>query len=230
MIRKAKLRESLKKLKCTGLNVSTVIDVGIQHSTPILIDLFAEIPHVLFEPVEEYYPHIRKNYRNLSYNLVEAAVSDTNGETILNTLKKTRGDEISHSYISKNKTSDSRTVKVLTLDNFFFESSFISPYLLKIDVEGPDVPSAIIRGSKKILENTALVIIEMTVNKLVERAKLLHDEGFDVWDICDLRYYDDCLWQADFIFIKRSIKNSNINLRPMHIKPFRSELWQKGFE
>ena len=91
MIRKANLRESLKKLKCTGLNVSTVIDVGIQHSTPILIDLFAEIPHVLFEPVEEYYPHIRKNYRNLSYNLVEAAVSDTNGETILNTLKKREG-------------------------------------------------------------------------------------------------------------------------------------------
>jgi len=84
-------------------------------------------------------------------------------------------------------------------------------------------------GATKLLEDTSVVVIEMTVDKLMERAILLHDAGFDVWDICDLCYYGDCLWQADVVFVKRSIKQSNIALRPMHDRPFRSELWQSGF-
>jgi len=94
----------------------------------------------------------------------------------------------------------------------------------------PDVPNLIIRGAANTLKSTAVVVIEMTVDKLMERAILLHEAGFDVWDICDLCYYGDCLWQEDFVFVNRSLKQSNIALRPMHDRPFRPELWQKGFD
>ncbi len=229
-MRNAKLFESLSKLKSTGVNVSTIIDVGIQHATPVLMKLFQEQHHVLFEPVQEYYKHIKNNYSKLSYTLVEAAVSDRNGQLLLHTEKKTRSDEISHSYIVGTTTSSSRSVQSLTLDSYFVTNSYADPYLLKIDVEGPDVPNLIIKGASKILKRTAVVIIEMTVEKLMERAILLHEAGFDVWDICDLCYYGDCLWQADFVFVNRSLKESNIALCPIFMRPFRPELWQKGFD
>jgi FkbM family methyltransferase len=229
-MRTAKLVETLAKLKRAGVHVSTIIDVGIQHSTPVLMKLFQEQHHVLFEPVQEYYSHIRDNYSHLSYTLVEAAVSDLNGQLLLHTEKKTRGDEISHSYIVGTPSSCSRSVQSLTLDHYFSSSLYAPPYLLKIDVEGPDVPNLIIRGASQVLKSTAVVVIEMTVDKLMERATSLHEAGFDVWDICDLCYYGDCLWQADFVFVNRILKQSNIALRPMHDRPFRPELWQKGFD
>lgn len=229
-MRNAKLWESLTKLKSTGLNVPTIVDVGIQHATPVLMKIFQEQHHVLFEPVQEYYEHIKNNYSGISFTLVEAAVSDRNGELLLHTEKKTRGDEISHSYIVGSATSSSRSIQSVSLDHYFSSNQYATPYLLKIDVEGPDVPSLIIRGAANVLKNTAVVIIEMTVDKLMERAILLHEAGFDVWDICDLCYYSNCLWQADFVFINRSLKQSNIALRPMHDRPFNPKLWQKGFD
>ncbi|HRL74810.1 MAG TPA: FkbM family methyltransferase [Candidatus Accumulibacter phosphatis] len=228
-MRAAKILDSLTTLKGLGLGLTTVVDVGVQHSTPALMAVFPTLPHVLFEPVEEYYPFIRKNYCNISHTLVEAAVSDFDGELTLHTEKKTRGDEISHSYIVRAPTASSRTVRTLTLDGYFRDHPRPGPLLLKIDVEGPDVPNAILRGATAVLSQTAAVVIEMTVDKFMERAILLHEAGFDVWDICDLCYYQDCLWQADVVFVNRRLKDSNQNLRPMHIRPFRPELWQSGF-
>ena len=228
-MRSAKILNSLETLKLTGIPISTIIDVGIQHSTPVLIKVFFDLHHVLYEPIEEYYPHIRNNYAGISHELVEAAVSDFDGQVTIHTEKKTRGDEISHSYIVKSATTSSRTVRSLTLDKFFQENP-TQPYsLLKIDVEGPDVPSQIIRGASDLLETISVVMIEMTVDKFMERAILLHEASFDIWDICDLCYYGNCLWQADVIFVKREIKHDLIALRPMQNKPVNPELWHSGF-
>lgn len=229
MARAAKTEESLRKLREAGVEVSTVVDVGIQHQTPVLMKVFPDLPHVLFEPVEEYYAHIRSNYAGLDYRLVEAAVSDFDGQLTLHTEKKTRGDEISHSYIVKTATSATRTVRSLTLDTYFRENPASAPFLLKVDVEGPDVPSSILRGAQSMLTRTAAVMIEMTVDKFMERAVILHEAGFDLWDVCDLCYYGGCLWQADAIFVRRDLKQSNKALSPMRGGPFRADLWQSGF-
>ena len=228
-MRNAKIRESLGLLRKCGLKVSGIVDVGIQHSTPALLEIFPDIHHFLFEPVAEYYPHIRKNYAEISHDLIEAAVSDFDGELLLHTEKKTRGDEVSHSYIVGKSTASSRTVRSLRLDTYFAAVPLPKDFLLKIDVEGPEVPSSIIRGASGILHNAAVVVIEMTVDKFMDRASLLHQQGFDVWDICDLCYYGECLWQVDVVFVNRQIKDQMLALRPMHQRPFRSDLWQSGF-
>ncbi len=228
-MRSAQILNSLETLRGIGVSISTIIDVGIQHSTPVLIKVFPDLAHILFEPIDDYYPHIRQNYAGISYKLVEVAVSDYDGELIIHSEKKTRGDEISHSYIVEAETASSRTVQSITLDRYFQDNPINSNALLKIDVEGPRVPSQIIHGGKELLKNISVVVIEMTVDTFMERAILLHEAGFDVWDICDLCYYGECLWQADVVFVKREIKQNNILLMPMHSKPFKSELWQSGF-
>jgi FkbM family methyltransferase len=228
-MRNAKVRESLRLLRRLQVPVSHVIDVGIQHGTPALIEVFPDLHHSLFEPVEEYYPQIRRRYAQLGHDLVEAAVADRDGEMLLQTQKKTRGDEISHSFLTDKPSPDTRRVRVLRLDSHFAAHSPDNRYLLKIDVEGPDVPAAILRGARGILDKVAVVVIEMTVDRFMDRAILLHEAGFDVWDICDLCYYGDCLWQFDAVFLRRELKQALPALRPMTAGPFRKDLWQSGF-
>ena len=228
-MRIAKIHSSLETFKGTGVDIDNIIDVGIQHSTPVLMDVFGDVHHYLFEPIREYFPFISQNYKNISHDLIEAAVSDVDGELIIHTEKKTRGNEISHSYIVEESTPSSRTVPSLRLDSYVDKIKSNGPYLLKIDVEGPDVPARILKGARNVLKETSVVVIEMTVDTFMERAILLQEAGFDVWDICDLCYYGDCLWQADVIFVDKKIKQSNAALSPIHKKPFRPELWQSGF-
>lgn len=226
-MRIATVADSLARLQQSGLKFGAVIDVGIQHATPVLIQTFPKLHHHLFEPIAEYTPFIQKNYAAVSYDLTEAAITDFDGTLNLKSEKKTRGDEISHSYIVNKAGQGTREVRALRLDTYFeAKPRPKAPYFLKIDVEGPKVPSQILNGARKVLQDTAVVMIEMTVNTFMERARLLDEMGFDVWDICDLCYYDDCLWQVDVIFVQRTIKADIAALRPMDIKPMRKELWQ----
>jgi FkbM family methyltransferase len=228
-MRHAKVRDSLRILRELKVPIQSIIDVGIQHSTPPLMEAFPDIHHFLFEPVEEYYPFIKDNYKSFDYTLVEAAVSDTNSTLSLKTQKKTRGDEISHAYLTKEVSQDTRLVPVIKLDDFFSSRQDSNNFLFKIDVDGPDVPAAILRGAREVLKKSSVVMIEMTVDRFAERADVLHEAGFDIWDVCDLCYYGNCLWQFDAFFVKRELKDAIPLLRPMSSQPFSKELWQSGF-
>lgn len=228
-MRSAKILNSLETLKQIDVPITAIIDVGIQHETPVLMKVFHSLHHILFEPINDYFPFIKENYKHLSYDLIEAAVSDIDGEIIIHSERKTRGNEISHSYIVNKPTNSSRNIKSITLDTYFSQNPIEDNYLLKIDVEGANVPSQILNGSKDILSKASVVVIEMTVDRFMERAIILDQAGFDLWDLCDLCYYGDCLWQTDAIFVRRDIKNRNDSLKPMHNKPFKPELWQSGF-
>ena len=228
-MRSAKITESLATLRRCGLPVACIVDVGIQHSTPPLMTVFPDLHHYLFEPVEEYHEAIEQHYDKIGHTLVKAAVTDQSGDIILHTAKKTRGDEISHSWISSTSTAFSRTVDATSLDDYFRGMAAPAPFLLKIDVEGPQVPSMILRGANSVLTRSSAVVIEMTVDTFMERATLVHAAGFDLWDLCDLCYYGECLWQADAVFVRKSLKTELPKLAPMHIQPFDAKLWQSGF-
>ena len=175
-MRTARTAESLDRLHKSGLEFGAVIDVGIQHATPILIETFPGLHHHLFEPIAEYAPFIHKNYAGLSYDLIEAAVTDTDGTLNLKSEKKTRGDEISHSYIVNHAGEGTREIRALRLDTYFADRDRPkAPYFLKIDVEGPKVPNQIMAGARAVLKNTAVVMIEMTVNTFMQRAGFLDE-------------------------------------------------------
>lgn len=192
-VRNPKLIESLYLLRSIGLPVETVLDIGVRHLTYPLIKVFPDKKHVLFEPIEEYFPAVRNNYASIDHELVNAAVFDRDGTVIIHSERKTLGDQISHSYIVDNNTASSRVVKSISIDRFLVESERSQPYLLKIDVEGAEIPEAIIRGCERALTQTSAVIIEMTVDRFVRRATLLDKAGFNLWDLVELCYYGECL-------------------------------------
>jgi len=220
--------ESLRLLRRLELPIDTILDVGIQHSTPSLIEVFPDKRHILFEPIDDYFNQITKNYSSMDYELVNAAVCDVDGTVTLHSERKTLGTEISHSWIVQKATENSRVVDSIRLDTFLSKKSNLGSCLLKIDVEGAEIPISILQGGRETLKHTSVVVIEMTVDRFVERAKLLDQAGFDIWDIVALCYYGDCLWQCDVIFVSRQCKNDIPSLRPIHQTPFRPELWQAG--
>lgn len=227
-MRKATIKESLALLRESGLPIGDVLDIGVLHGTPVLMELFADRTHHLFEPVDDYFPVIRANYAAIAHRLVHAAVSDKNSEVLIHSAKKLGDGQISHSWITDTATESSRSVPAITLDSYIAGGEAREPFLLKIDVDGAPVPAAILRGATRTLEQCSVVVIEMTVDRFFERAALLDAAGFDLWDVTALCYYDKCLWQFDAVYVKRSYKAALPGLQPMHNPPFDVARWQNG--
>lgn len=201
-------RSTLGFLSKNNLDVQTIIDVGIQHKTEELIETFPHLKHILFEPVEEYYPFIEIAYRNLDYTLVKTAVSNENGEASLG-ISRLASKDITHSAILKsNDGGENRVVKKVTLDSFFEDKNYDLPYLLKIDVDGHEIP--ILQGAEETLKNTNCVIIEAPIPDLPERINFLTERGFKLWDIVDICYYHDNLSQVDLIFLRETEKEKPV--------------------
>ncbi len=219
--------KTLTNLKHAGVPIETIIDVGVNYSTPALMQAFPKHKHVLIEPISEYFPSIRTNYSGMDYELIEAAANDVDGDVFIESEAKFGDGKVSHSRIVDAPSAKTRTVPSLRLDTMLRPFGLAEPYLLKIDVEGADVPSAILRGATETLRKSSCVVIEMTVPKFVERAVLIADAGFQLFGIEDLCYYGGTLWQADVIFVRNDIIAANPKLRPMTIEPFDKDLWHQ---
>lgn len=227
-MRTSKTVDSLRVLIKTDIPIGDIFDVGILHGTPILMELFSDRTHHLFEPIDDYFNKITENYRNINHTLIHAAVSDKIGNVFVHSEKKLGDGQISHSWISDKPTESSRMVPEITLDNYSLGVSCKTPLLLKIDVDGAPVPASILRGATKTLAVCSVVIIEMTLERWFERAEILHHAGFDLWDVTSLCYYGDCLWQFDAVFVNRKYKSEFPALAPMHQLPFDMKRWQQG--
>lgn len=213
--RKPTKYDSLSFLRRNGLEVSTIIDVGVQRETFELKGVFPDLKHILFEPVEEYFPHIEKNYRAIDYELIRAAVSNLDGVAMLHKIKNNEG-AVTHSTIANSETSTSIEVRKVSLDSFFKDKNYDTPYLLKIDVDGHEL--MILEGARKLLKKVSCLVIEapLIYGWIQERINFIINEGFVLWDIVDLAYTHGNLWQVDLIFISRNEKNKSVFSRKPH--------------
>ena len=192
------------------------------------MEIFPDREHHLFEPIQDYFSEIERNYSNIPHSLVHAAISDKIGNVHVHSVKKFGNERISHSWISDVPTNSSRVVPEMTLDHYTSSSKYTAPLLLKIDVDGASVPAAILRGARNTLTKCSVVVIEMTLERWLERAELLNIAGFDLWDITSLCYYGNCLWQFDAVFVSRAYKSTYPELSPMRQLPFDMKRWQEG--
>ena len=209
-------KDSLFRLRRSGLDVKIILDIGVQHGTPELQEVFPDLKHFLFEPVEEYYSFIEENYKGYDYQLVRAAISERDGENLLN-ISKMGSDTVTHSSLDGTvggDTTESRLIKTMTLDTFLMHKDLPKPYLLKLDVYGHELP--ILRGAGETLKNTSCIVVESPLCYLSERVTYLESKGFHLWDIVDLCYYRDNLHQVDLIFL-----NDDEKLKPQ-FSPWRN--------
>ena len=213
--------QAFKRLNELGVPVETVLDVGVLINTYELAINYSDKLHVLMEPVEEFEERIRKSYdqRDIQYLYVSAAMSDTDGTVNLTTTTVKDGTEITHARMTDNATGTprTRTVPSIKLDTLVEQKQLKGPFLLKIDVDGAE--EAILRGAQKTLPDCSIVCVEAGPQNFLDRAKLIVEQGFRLFDIVDFSYYDRRFAQMDLLFLSEAI-----------IKDHDLEVYKHGFD
>ncbi len=215
---------SLKALRARGVPVSAVLDVGVQRATGSLIEVFPDVPHLLFEPVKAFYPDIKKNYQHIRHEIVEAALSDVDGTGRIEAAM-IDGKEVSHAWIS-NKGEE---VRLARLDTIVPTYGFKGPYLLKIDVDGADIPAKIVDGAAGIMKDVSCVVSEMVAARFMDLAARIERHGFALWDIVESCYYDDVFYQCDAIFVRKEIIAATPELKPFNFRAFDPSKWKMSY-
>jgi FkbM family methyltransferase len=218
--------DSLTTLIAAGVEIGSVIDVGVQRDSPELRGLFPGLPHLLFEPVSDYVPDIHKNYAGMNYTLETKAVSDRNGQLFLREIRNDADGTVSHVSPADYYEPDLRAVERVTLDGYLRESVLPKPYLVKIDVDGHE--TQIMSRAKKTLRDAACLIVESTLPNMIDRCLLAAQSGMVLWDIVDITYYHGCFYQADFVFVSETCIDLPRALDPvarMAFEPFDAAAW-----
>jgi FkbM family methyltransferase len=86
-------------------------------------------------------------------------------------------------------------VTTMRLDSFMSTRDDAKPYLLKLDVDGLEIP--IMQGSEGIWDDVSCVIVEATIASFAERMNFLLAKGFKLFDIVDHCYYYGMFSQVD---------------------------------
>jgi FkbM family methyltransferase len=224
------ISQRLRWLVGAGVEVGTVIDAGVQGGTRFLMTCFPDRPHLLFEPVDRYFSTIRHGYRDIRFELFHAALSDDDGKAWQIGRCVDGSGQVTHSQLSDSPIStgsgnvvECKPVDKMRLDTALEARSDSVPYLLKLDVDGHEIP--ILRGARKTLTSCSVVVCEANLASIGAKTTFLEREGFALVDIVDLCYYHSCMSQVDLIFVHRDWVAKCADLRPWHTKQFSWDAW-----
>jgi FkbM family methyltransferase len=196
--------DSLKRLRSSGLCVNAVFDVGVNYSTPELIDVFPDKKHYLFEPVPAFHHHIEWAYSQLDFELFPCAVAGVEGEADL-AISSLDGGEATHGHLQSVEGAaagaESIRVQTLRLETILDRSDVPTDVLLKVDVDGLELQ--IMESVGACWDKVSAVIVEASRSKLFERGAFMEQRGFELFDLVDLCYYDGLFAQCDLIFVSR---------------------------
>ena len=202
----------LEHVKKLGFEPQTVIDAGVAQGTFELYETFPDATHLLIEPLVEF-EDVLKNISN-QFSKVEyviAAASSKEG-----TIEFTVRDELVLSSIL-DETDGShingmqREVCTTTIDNLCHEKRLDGPYLIKVDVQGAELD--VLDGAKKVLEESELVVLEVSLFQLFVDGPQFYDvvdymkaRQFVVYDIFGWhpRLLDGALAQVDIAFVREN--------------------------
>lgn len=209
------------KLREMGAPVGSILDVGVKTCTYELLRAFPDLHHVLMEPISEYLDDMRANYERAgaSFDVVNVAVADRDGEVRLKTSTVYADKPISHARITSDGEADAqhRIVPAKRLDAIVAERAPAEPYLLKIDVDGAEL--LVLEGARETLRKTSVVVMETGFSNMIERAQAVLSAGFEVFDVVDISYYDNRFVQADMVFMRKDI-----------LRDYGFEVYRNGFD
>jgi FkbM family methyltransferase len=203
MIRFPTLENTLRFLVAAGIEIGTVLDVGVHTGSAALQKVLMHKKHILFEPVSECYEKLEKNYTDIEHELIKAAISDYDGVGFLQKYSIDESEELFCNLTNKAGMAGASEVPALRLDSFCQCRSEAKPYLLKIAVDGHERP--VLRGAQAMLKDVAVLVIDAGPSNLLDHMNFMGSRGFQLFDIVDLTYYCGVLYRMDLVFLANGL-------------------------
>lgn len=213
--------DSLRLLKENKLPIDVILDVGVQRKTQDLIDAFPDKKHILFEPIEEFFPDIQKHYASIDHIFAKYAVTSISAPVRMR-VQKADSYQITHGRVVGADGVADREVPGITLDDYFAANPTDAAMLLKIDVDGHELE--VLKGAGKTLRQTSVIVIEASLFTFHERFNAVTNHGFFLWDIIDLCYFHQNLSQVDLVFVNQSLRD-HPGMHPWKQFPFKWADW-----
>lgn len=212
-------RERFKNLKNIGFVPNSIMDCGafIGKWAKEIHEIYPDADLLLIEPNVTLNDQIAENISEFSskVELHNVAVSEVKGQAILNVwLNSQHSNETTALAASslmghvQGDASSKLNVQTDTIDSIV-ENSKITPDLLKLDLQGAELPA--LRGAVSLLETVEVCVIEFGCldayidrTTPIELCEFMRDYDYVLYDIWDLRYrpYDSALAGGDFVFVK----------------------------
>jgi FkbM family methyltransferase len=194
-----------------GWRPGTVIDIGVGFGTPALYAAFPEARLLLIEPLAEFEEALGLIARRHRAETVLAAAGAKSGTTRISVARAPALSSTLGEWRGAGETAESREVPAVRVDDVVSERSLPGPYLLKVDVEGAEL--AVLEGGPRVLAESELVLLEVSLFELLPGAPLLHDvvaymaeRNFVPYDIYGghVRLSDGALAMLNLAFVKKS--------------------------
>jgi FkbM family methyltransferase len=207
------LDEALAQLRNVGYNPDLIIDVGAADGTPPLQSVFPESQFFWIEPLKEFEPALKKLQQKLKGEYLITAVGSSEGNFVLNVHNDLHGSTMLNEIDGKDSDGTQRQIPVTTLNKLSTIHNWktFSKILLKVDVQGFELE--VLEGSKEILSNVEVVMLEVSFFRFLKNAPDFYDIiiymkniGYVVYDIVGgiNRPLDYALGQKDLLFVKEN--------------------------
>jgi FkbM family methyltransferase len=197
-------------LRSLGVDVKTVIDVGVASGTPPIYRAFPRAKYILVEPLDEFRTDLERLATRLDATYVRAAAGAINGEVELHVHSQLSGSSLLRQAEGPQMDGASRRVRSARLDGIL-PSPLERPSLLKIDTQGTELD--VLEGLGQHMGEMDIVIIETSLLPFRVGAPVLADIvarldelGFAVYDILEghVRALDGALAQVDLVFVPKT--------------------------
>jgi FkbM family methyltransferase len=192
-----------------GLTPATIIDVGVGPGTPELYYAFPDAKLVLVEPLEEWRGHLEQLQRERLTEVVTAAAGSNAGSVEIVVHRVPACSSMLGTRRGDGAEPVRRAVPMVRLDDLAQERGLAGPFVIKVDVEGAELE--VLAGALNVLQESELVLLEVSLFELVAGApqfhdvvSWMHDHGFVVADFYNghNRPLDGALAQLDVAFVQ----------------------------
>jgi FkbM family methyltransferase len=210
------MQKALERCANRGLQITTVVDVGSSDGrwSRNCLKTFPDANYLLVEAQVGHEEGLRKFVKETEKAEYILAAAGRSEGTIYFDNGDLFGGLASETPLKENCIE----VPVVSLDKEVEKRNFKSPYLLKLDTHGFEVP--ILEGAKEIVKNAELIIIETYNYKLTndslkyfEMCSYMEKLGFSSIEMVDFmqRKYDNSFWQMDIFFVPSKNLNFEYN-------------------
>jgi FkbM family methyltransferase len=193
-----------RHVRALGFYPKTIFDIGVFQGTYELYNTWPDARLILVDPLKESEAAMKYicAHRRAPASYILAAAGNRDGETRFHSFT----DMAASSMVSG---SGEQVVPMYTLDSLDTMFKGVSPYLLKIDVQGAEAlvlsgASTVLPLCEVVMLETALFDFERTGITLPEMMALMKSKGFVPFDIYDglCRSLDGSLGLIDIAFVK----------------------------